>query len=127
MELTGDLSSRGTLTAKVRVEDALPAGTYTLRTLVLEDGVNFAHHLYPFVVRDILNDEPFALAAVGDSTEVAYNVTLDPGWNIANLDAVAFVQNDDTLEVIQAASKATGGDNALCDDHDVGDRGRERL
>ncbi len=107
MELTGDLTARASLTAKVRVEDALPAGTYTLRTVVLEEDVDFAQHLFPFVGRDILDDESFTLAAVGESTEVDYNVTLGPGWNTANLDAIAFVQNDDTLEIIQSARLST--------------------
>ncbi len=103
MSLTGDLSARASLTAKVRVEDALPAGTYVLRTVILEEDVDFAHHLFPFVARDILDEESFTLAAVGDSTEVVYGVTLGPGWNVANLDAITFVQNDDTLEIIQSA------------------------
>ncbi len=107
MELTGDLSARGSLTVSVRVEDALPQGDYVLRTLVLEDGVSFAHHAFPFVVRDILGDEPFTLSAVGDSVEVVHDVELDPAWNVANLDAVAFVQDDDTLEVLQSVRLAS--------------------
>ncbi len=107
MELTGDLSARASLTAKVWVEDALPAGDYVLRTVVMEEDVAFAQHLFPFVARDILDDEQFTLAAVGESTEVIYDVTLDPGWNAANLDAIAFIQNDDTLEIIQSARLST--------------------
>ena len=48
-------------------------------------------------------DEALKLAAVGDSTEVIYDVTIDPSWNPANLDAMAFVQNDDTMEMVQSA------------------------
>ncbi len=104
MRLTGDLSgARASLTAKVRVMDPLPDGTYVLRTVVLENDINFAHELFPFVARDILNDVPFTLATVGDSVEVAYDVTIDASWNPANLDAIAFVQNDDTMEIVQSA------------------------
>jgi len=104
LELTGDLSgARASLTAKVKVMDALPAGTYVLRTVVLEDDVSFAHDLFPYVARDLLDDEVLTLTAVGDSTEVVYDVTIDGGWNPANLDAMAFVQNDDTMEIVQSA------------------------
>jgi hypothetical protein len=104
MRLVGDLGGgRASLTAKVRVMDALPVGTYVLRTVVLENDINFAHELFPFVARDILDDVPFTLAAVGDSVEVVYDVTIDPGWNPANLDAIAFVQNDETMEIAQSA------------------------
>jgi len=109
MSLTGDLSARAALTAKIRVEDALPGGDYVIRTVVMENDVSFAHHLFPFVARDILDDQTLTLTAVGDSTEVNYDVTLDPGWNVANLDAVAFVQNDDTLEIIQATRLTAAG------------------
>ncbi len=104
LQLTGDLSgARVSLTAKVEVMDSLPAGTYVLRTIVLEEDVNFAHDLYPYVARDLLDDEAFTLTAVGDSTEVIYDVTIDPSWNPANLDAMVFVQNDDTMEIVQSA------------------------
>ncbi|MCD4690494.1 hypothetical protein K8S17_03445, partial [bacterium] len=102
MELSGDLSAGVSLTVRVLVHDVLAAGTYVLRTVVMEEDVNFAHHLFPFVARDVLDDQSFTLTEVGDLTEIVYDVVLDPAWNAANLDAIAFVQNDDTLEVIQS-------------------------
>ncbi len=104
LRLVGDLGgARASLTAKVRVMDPLPAGTYILRTVVVEDDISFAHELFPYVARALLDDEMFTLTAVGDSTEMIYGVTIDPSWNPANLDAIAFVQNDDTMEIVQSA------------------------
>jgi len=101
MRLEGDAGA-GSVTVTVRVADALPAGQHVLRVVVIEDGVISQSHEYDFVARDILDEELLTVSAVGDSTVVERSFTVGPGWNAANLDVIAFVQNDTTKDVLQA-------------------------
>lgn len=103
--VTGDISGGGGgVTVRVFVRDPLQAGTYVLRTVVIENDISLGgpYHDYGYVARDLLDDEPLTLGAVGDSAVVQMDFTVDPGWDLDKLDVIAFVQNDDTKEVLQA-------------------------
>ncbi len=103
--VTGDMSGGGgSVTVRVFVHDPLQAGAYVLRTVVIENDVSLGgpYHDYGYVARDLLDDEPLTLGAVGDSAVVQMDFTVDPGWDLEKLDVIAFVQNDDTKEVLQA-------------------------
>ncbi|MBD3347781.1 MAG: hypothetical protein GF400_01135 [Candidatus Eisenbacteria bacterium] len=104
LAVSGEIEAgSGNVSVSVRVRDTLGAGTYVLRTIVIEDDIEFLGHDFGFSARDILDDEPLTLAAVGDSAVVERSFTVDPGWAIENMDVIAFVQNDDTREVLQSA------------------------
>jgi hypothetical protein len=103
LRLSGTIGGgRGDVEMHVRVREALPAGDYVLRTVVIEDNVILPSHDFGFVARDILDDEPLTISAAGDSAVVARSFTVDPSWVIDNVDVISFVQNDATLEVLQA-------------------------
>lgn len=104
IDLSGSIGGgRGEATVLVKVRDPIPAGDYVLRTVVTEDDLFFPpDHDYGYVARDLLEDEPLTLAAVGDSAVVQRSFAVDPGWLVENMDVIAFVQNDSTKEVLQA-------------------------
>jgi len=100
--VSGEIAAvRADITVKVRVEDALPAGDYVLRTVVIEDDVEASGHVFGFVARDILDDEPLAVSAVGDSAVVEMSFAVDPSWDVDDMDVIAFVQDDSTKEILQ--------------------------
>jgi len=110
VSIEGSLSAgRGDVTVRVIVRDPLTAGTYVLRTVVTEDDILAFSHDFGFSARDILDDEPLTVAVVGDSAVVQRSFAVDASWEVDNLDVVAFVQNDDTKEVLQAAHLGAGG------------------
>ncbi len=92
----------GSVTVTVKVREALTTGANVLRMVVIEDDVIAAAQEYDFVARDLLDDEPLTVAAVGDSAVVTRTLTLDPSWNVNKLDVIAFVQDDLTKEVLQS-------------------------
>ncbi len=103
--LSGSIAGGGgDVTVRVHVRDPLIAGDYVLRTVVIENDLDMPppYHDYGFVARDLLVDEALTIAVVGDSAIVQRNFTVDPGWVVANMDVIAFVQNDVTKEVLQA-------------------------
>jgi hypothetical protein len=101
--LSGEIDGgRGEVTVRVRVHDALPAGDYVLRSVVIEDDISVGEHDFGFVARDLLDDEPLTVSAVGDSAVVERSFTVDPSWVVGNMDVIAFVQNDDTKAVLQS-------------------------
>ncbi len=105
VDLSGGVDgSGGDVTARVHVRDPLEAGTYVLRTVVIENFVSLGgpYHDYGYVARDILDDTPLTVSAVGDSAVVQMDFSVDSSWDVDELDVIAFVQNDDTKEVLQA-------------------------
>jgi hypothetical protein len=104
LRLSGTISAgRATVTARVRVQDDPGVGDLVLRTVVVEDDVSSQGRVFDFVARDILDDEPLTVAAVGDSAVVSRTFDIGPGWSVGELDVIAFVQNDATQAVLQAA------------------------
>jgi len=101
MRITGGPTS-GSVTVTVKVRDALTTTQNVLRVVVVEDDLYAAPHEYDFVARDLLDDEPLSVAAVGDSAVVTRTLTVAPSWNVNNLDVIAFVQDDLTKEVLQS-------------------------
>jgi hypothetical protein len=107
--LSGSIEGgRGDVSVRVEVRDPLPVGTYVLRTVVIEDDLFFPpDHDFGYVARDLLDDEPLTVSAVGDSAVVQRDFTIEPEWVVENMDVIAFVQNDDTKEVLQAGRLTT--------------------
>jgi hypothetical protein len=92
----------GSVTVTVKVREALTTTANVLRVVVIENNVIASAQEYDFVARDLLDDEPLSVAAVGDSAVVTRTLTLGPTWNVDNLDVIAFVQDDLTKEVLQS-------------------------
>jgi hypothetical protein len=101
MRIAGSLGS-GSVTVTVKVREALATTANVLRVVVVEDDAVASSVEYDFVARDLLDDEPLSVAAVGDSAVVTRSITVAPAWNESKLDVIAFVQDDLTKEVLQA-------------------------
>jgi hypothetical protein len=106
MRITGGPVS-GSVTVTVKVRESLTTTANVLRVVVIEDDVIAAAHEYDFVARDLLDDEPLSVAAVGDSAVVTRTITVDSSWNVNNMDVIAFVQDDLTKEVLQSIRSGT--------------------
>jgi hypothetical protein len=103
LSLQGQIGgSSGSVSATVTVEDALPPGNYVVRMAVIESGLIVGADHFDFVPRLLLEEEPLSVGGVGEDVVVNRQFTVDPSWNPVNMDVIAFVQNDETLEVIQA-------------------------
>lgn len=71
--------------------------------ILYEDEILYAGKHWQHVVR-VIEDEPIALQSVGDRVAITRTIPTDPGWNPAELHAVAFLQQTTgTRPVIQAA------------------------
>ncbi len=101
MRIAGGVGS-GSVTVTVKVRDALTTSAGVLRMVLIEDDLIASAHEYDFVARDLLEDEPLTVSAVGDSAVVTRTLTVDPLWNVNKLDVIAFVQDDLTKEVLQS-------------------------
>ena len=107
IELQGEIGGeRGSVTATVRVHHQLPESSYTLRMMIIESEIWDGAHFASFVVRDMLDDEPLTVDAVGESLVVSREFALGE-WNAEHLDIVALVQDDSTAEVIQSGRLMT--------------------
>lgn len=102
LDVTGSVSE-GDVSVSVTVQETLPGGTNTLRIVVIEDGIIDGSDHFDFVARDILDDVTLEISTAGESVLIERSFDVDAGWNTANLDIVAFVQNDSTKEVLQSA------------------------
>jgi len=103
VDLTGSIEAgRGSVAVKVKVHSTLSGASNVVRIAVFEDDVPEHVPPYEFVVRNMLDDAPLTISAVGDSVVVERDIVVDPSWNVNNLGVIAFVQDDTTLEIIQS-------------------------
>ena len=103
IDLRGEIDGgRGSVTATVRIHHRLPESSHTLQMMIIENEIWDGAHFASFVVRDILDEEPLTVNAVGESLVVSREFTLG-GWDLQHLDVVALVQDDVTAEVLQSA------------------------
>jgi hypothetical protein len=106
LRLEGDIGSeQGNVEVVARAEDVPAGGSPVLRLVVIENNVKYRGYWatrYGYVARLLLDDEPLSLTAVGDSVSVQIDFEMDPSWVVENLDVIAFVQDTETLEVIQS-------------------------
>jgi len=102
--------SSGHAGAEVIVMFEVPQGHFQLRFVLLEgdishDAPNGLDH-FDNVMRAMLpgTDGITLQLAAGDTLTLDQPYTVDSGWNVGNLSAVAFIQDEDTKEVLQAAT-----------------------
>ena len=98
-----------TSTGAVHVEVAATSTVYFtdlhLRVGVIESGISYGSRVYNQVLRDYLPDASgisFSIAQ-GDTFTHSEDFVILDGWNAANCNVVAFVQNDTERMVIQCA------------------------
>jgi hypothetical protein len=109
-----DNGTTRTVTVDVKTVGTVPTGSYTIRTAVVEDPINYSsppgsngETHFPNVFRKMLPNiagDAITPAAVGSSVTFTYTYNEDPAWNLANIKVIAFVQNNSTKEVINVGS-----------------------
>jgi hypothetical protein len=106
-QITG---SNGIVEMDIVAREGAPSGDLVLRCAIVENEI--AHNapngidIHQHVMRDLLPDaggETIQLTE-GDSLSFDFPYTVSVDWNPQNLNAVVFVQDDQTREVHQAAS-----------------------
>jgi hypothetical protein len=118
VDVEGSVVARdGDVDIKVKVVDPMPVGPNVLRVVVTEHPVVVSADTFKYVTRDILDEEVLMISAVGESVVVNRTFAVDPGWEVSNLDVVAFVQDDSDKEILQ--SGALSFDETSVGDDDV--------
>lgn len=103
LQLSGSIGTRdGDVSVKVKVHSPLIGGPFMLRVVAIEDDVSYAARQYYSVARRLLDDEELAVSAVGDSVVIGMGFSVEPGWVPGSMDVIAFIQDDDTLDVLQS-------------------------
>ncbi len=105
--LTGEIGQMGgSVVARVEAAGGLSGHPLVLHFVLIEDDVSYNGYfakVFDFVARDILDDYPLTLAAIGDTARVDRSFSISEMWVAAKMDVIAFVQDTATREVIQAA------------------------
>jgi hypothetical protein len=99
-------STAGSVEVVAKVTGVVPAHQLVLKFAVIEDDVRYNGYfakIFDAVARDLLDDEPLSLEAIGDSVTVERSFPVAETWTLDNLDVIAFIQDIDTREVIQSA------------------------
>ena len=73
-----------------------------LRWVIYEDNVDVKGKLHRFVVREVLADDSLLLQGT-QVLNITKTFSMNPAWKYSNLGIVAFIQDDSSKEVLQAA------------------------
>lgn len=113
MSVTNFNPAGGTVDVKLDIVSN-PGSTagLVIRTVLYENNLMDGADRHDRVTRDILQDYPVTISSVGQSQTVSPTITLTPGWKLADLGIVAFVQKDSTKEIFQSAS--VGRNHDIC-------------
>ena len=107
IDLRGEIDGgRGSVTATVRIHHQLSGSPHTLRMMIIENEIWDGAHFANYVVRDMFDEEPLTVNAVGESLVVSREFALGD-WNTEHLGIVALVQDDATAEVLQSGRLLT--------------------
>ncbi len=106
-ETTGDTRD---VTVKVVSFEEVLDGNYKLYVAIAEKRLNYdapngetVHHN---VFREyIVNGDAFTAAAIGEAFEGSYTYTLDTEWGADEIYVLAYVQNDETKEVLNSGTR----------------------
>lgn len=109
-----DQGSTRDVTVIVTTVSAPPSGSFTLRTAIIENPIQYStppgnngETDFPNVFRKMLPSiagDPITLPAVGNSVTFNYTYTEDAAWQMNNIKLVAFVQNNTTKEILNSGS-----------------------
>ena len=96
----------------MKVLSDLPAGNYTFYAMIAEKTVNYnapnGENVHHNVFREALPDdggEAFTPPAAGNSKSYSYSFKIDDDWTQEETYILAFVQNNDTKEIINSGTK----------------------
>jgi thiol-disulfide isomerase/thioredoxin len=108
LTLSGNIGEQtGLVKATITPVSGITRTNLKLRWVIYEDNVNFNRKYYRYVVRDILAEDKLDLQGT-QPKNVSKTFTVNPVWNYANLGIVAFVQDDNSKEVLQTVVLKAG-------------------
>ncbi len=124
VEIDGDFvfgSDAVSITATYRLIDAVNLDHLRATLLVYENGVHgpadpYGTSIYDGVTR-MIYDQSITLASMGDSVAVSTTVPIAAGWVADSLHFVAYLQQTQTKEMIQAANLPSIPDYSVSFDH----------
>jgi hypothetical protein len=97
----------GTAHVEVVATDTIPFTNLRVRLAVVEDGVSYGGKIYSQLLRDYFPTHwgvPITIAE-GDTLNVSKDFPIRAAWVAENCRIVAFVQDNDTRDVLQAIQK----------------------
>ncbi len=112
LQVSETTGNNRTVTINVATYSALPSGNYRLYAAIAEKNVNYnapnGETLHHDVFRQMLpntNGISFTPANEGQSVSLSFDYTVADTWNANETYIVAFVQNDDTKEILNSGTK----------------------
>lgn len=106
-----------TVTINLRTLGAAPTGAYKLRAMVVEkyitapppfEGMESEHHNTFRLALNGTEGATYVAPPTGISTTYTYQYEMNSEWNAEQIYVVAFIQNEDTHEILNAGSTWTG-------------------
>jgi thiol-disulfide isomerase/thioredoxin len=98
-------------TVTLRFHGAVPAGNYRLYVAVVEKQINLTTPNQETVHRDVLRDmltaatgDPITVLPAGQAQQLTFTAPLG-NWNTSDLYVLAYLQNDDTKEVLNSGTR----------------------
>ncbi len=114
--LVAETNDGSTLTTDVTIKTLanVPEGNWRLRVAVVEKMIEYAsppgtngERDFPNVFRKMQPNtagEAFTALSAGEETSITYETPIDDIWDATQIYAIAFIQNDDTGEVLNSAA-----------------------
>lgn len=104
----------GSIDLDIEIMETLPdIGNMYLRMSLQEDHVTFGADTHHDVTHDMLTDTPLTVSTLGQVQNVVMPFTVSAGWNQAELEIVAFIQDDDDKKVHASVSSRPAPDYSL--------------
>jgi hypothetical protein len=95
------------------MEGGIDVSNMFLRMAVTEDDVPYGGDIFHDVTRDMIDDVPITVSNLGEVQNVTRIFSVDPLWVEANLEVIAFLQDDTDKKVHATASSKPTPDYSL--------------
>jgi hypothetical protein len=95
------------------MEGGMDVSNMFLRMAIIEDDVPYGAEFFDDVTRDMIDDVAVTVSNLGEVQNVSKVFAVDPLWVAANLEVVAFLQDDTDKKLHAAASSEPGPDYSL--------------
>jgi hypothetical protein len=107
-------SPTGSIDLDIEVmEGGVDVSNMFLRMAITEDHVTYGSDIFDDVTHDMIDDVPITVSNLGEVQNVVRTFTVDPGWVEANLEIIAFLQDDTDKKIHAAATTKPGPDYSL--------------
>ena len=104
----------GSASITINAINDLPAGNYSLQTVVVEQMIEYSsppgsngERDFPNVMRQMLPDyagTSVGAMEAGETMTYDFDYTMNAAWNVDEIYVIAFLQNEDTKEIVNSGS-----------------------